>query len=87
VKHLGQGHGEAVRPLLEKGEGLLVIFRNDSSDTSATVTIPGFPDGHFHVSQRDATVEGKLLRDGWPFDLRSKPKVFVMAISRDQYRF
>ncbi len=68
------------------GEGLIVIFRNESADSSAKLVIPGFPDGAFSVtdwqSGASASLEGKTLRDGWEFSIAGKPRVLILEVRR-----
>ena len=70
------------------GEGMIVIFRNESADSSTRVAIPGFPDGAFSVtdwqSGARASLEGKTLRDGWEIPLAGKPRVLILEVRNRQ---
>jgi hypothetical protein len=67
--------------LSRTGEGLIVLFRNDSRAASAQITIPGYPDGSFTftswtngarwVAQGDAVRKDLTV----PFDGDEKVKV------------
>lgn len=76
------GYGRFAR----SGEGLLVLFRNESTAPSATITIPGFPDGHFRVTDWNSTarisVDGAQLRRGFDVPLAGMPAVRVLEIRK-----
>jgi hypothetical protein len=75
----------------KEGEGPLVIVRNDRSDYFSNVDDTWLSRWSLSckpVGCEDAAERGRKAAEGrWPLDLRTKPKVFVMAISRDQHRF
>jgi len=70
----------------KSGEGLIVIFRNESADASAKIAIPGFPDGAFSVTNWQSgartSLDGKALRDGWENPLEGKPRVLVLEVRK-----
>ena len=53
--------------LARSGEGIIVLFRNQSDASSIQLSIPGFPDGAFAVTSwttgSSQAVEGQTLRD------------------------
>ncbi len=68
------------------GEGLIVIFRNESTDANAKIAIPGFPDGAFSVTDWQSgarmSLDGKALRDGWEIATEGKPRVLVLEVRK-----
>ena len=68
------------------GEGIVVIFRNDSQDPSARIAIPGFPDGDFHVTDWSSgistSLKGRKLSQGWSVQLTGKPRVIALEIRK-----
>ena len=69
------------------GEGLVTLFRNQSSTEAAMVVIPGIPDGNFTATDWDSNksiqITGRMLRDGWRVPLKSRPKVLVFSIRKN----
>jgi alpha-galactosidase len=76
------GYGRFART----GEGLIVVFGNDSHETSAKIAIPGFPDGHFWLddwsNNEHFSVEGTDLSRGWTIDLNGSPRVRILEIAK-----
>jgi alpha-galactosidase len=68
------------------GEGLIVIFRNDSVDPSARIAIPGYPDGAFSVtdwqSGAQVGIAGKTLRNGWEIPTTGEPRVLILEVRK-----
>lgn len=68
------------------GEGLIVIFQNDSQDAAAELAFPGFPDGHFQVTDWSGgaplSVEGSQLNHGWTLPLPGKPRVRILEVRK-----
>jgi hypothetical protein len=68
------------------GEGMIVIFRNESADATAKIAIPGFPDGAFSVTDWQSgarkSLDGKALRNGWEFATEGKPRVLVLEVRK-----
>ncbi|MGD0730229.1 MAG: alpha-galactosidase [Terracidiphilus sp.] len=68
------------------GEGLIVIFRNESAGSSARFAIPGFPDGAFSVSDWNGgasiSLEGKALRDGWEIPFTGNSRVLILEVRK-----
>jgi alpha-galactosidase len=68
------------------GEGLIVVFANESHDASAKIAIPGFPDGHFQLTdwtdESHVSVEGSDLSRGWELPLSGKPLVRILEVSK-----
>jgi alpha-galactosidase len=68
------------------GEGLVVIFRNDSVDSSAKIAIPGFPDGAFNVTNWQSgarvAIEGKTIRSGWEIPGVDQPRVSILEVRK-----
>jgi len=67
------------------GEGILVLFRNDSGATSAHVSIPGFPEGAMTVQSwttgETSSWSGEQLREGEDIAMGSGP-VIVLELHR-----
>ena len=68
------------------GEGLIVIFQNDSQDAAAELAFPGFPDGHFQVTDWSSgtplSVEGSQLNHGWTLPLPGKRRVRILEVRK-----
>jgi alpha-galactosidase len=72
--------------LARSGEGLIVLFRNDSTTASAKLSIPGFPDGAFSFTSwtngeaRD--VRGSEVRDTITVPFSGAGRVDVIEVRR-----
>jgi alpha-galactosidase len=70
------------------GEGLIVIFQNDSQDAAAEMAFPGFPDGYFQVTDWSGgtplSVEGSQLNHGWTLPLPGKPRVRILELRKQE---
>lgn len=69
------------------GEGVIVLFRNDSENASAHLQIPGFPDGsitaHSWTTNEEFSWTGEELRRGRDIPLGEK-EVIVLELSRNK---
>jgi alpha-galactosidase len=70
-----------------QGEGLVVLFRNDSGARSAEVKLPAFPDGAFTVRSQMSgravgTYSGSQFREGIEFPLPAKYQVEILEIRK-----
>ena len=70
-----------------QGEGLIVLFRNDSGARSAEVKLPAFPDGAFTVRSEMSgravgTYSGSQFREGIEFPLPAKYQVEILEIRK-----
>jgi len=76
------GYGRFART----GEGLIVVFANESHDASAKIAIPGFPAGHFQLTDwtddSHISVEGSDLSRGWELPLSGKPAVRILEVTK-----
>lgn len=72
--------------LAQGGEGLLILFRNESNADAAIVQIPGYPDGVFTMKpwggKSEISFEGKTLRDGLSIPFEGSEIVKVIEIRR-----
>lgn len=72
--------------LANTGEGIIVIFLNDCGDSSVKITIPGFPDGAFGVTEWQSgartAIEGNTLRNGWDIPTAAKPRVLILEVRK-----
>jgi alpha-galactosidase len=72
--------------LARSGEGLIVLFRNDSHAGAAEVTIPGIPDGTFQITswsgEPPLTIQGRQLRQSMTVPFRGEDTVTVIEIHR-----
>jgi alpha-galactosidase len=72
--------------LARAGEGLIVLFRNDSHTGAAEFSIPGFPDGAFQVTswtdEPPISVEGSQLRHSFTVPFRGEDRVKVIEIRK-----
>lgn len=72
--------------LSSKGEGLIVLFRNEAGDATAHVSIPGFPDGtitaHIWDSNQTSSWTGEQLREGIDIPIASDAEVIELRRSR-----
>ena len=72
--------------LAQSGEGLLVLFRNKGNASSATIQIPGYPDGVFTMKSWDGSsetdVNGKSLRNGLSIPFGNSEIVKAIEIRR-----
>jgi alpha-galactosidase len=76
--------------LARSGEGIIVLFRNDSDVPLASVTIPGFPEGTFTLTPwTDAgtngplrTIEGRDLRNSLTISFDDRLRVEVFELHR-----
>lgn len=68
------------------GEGLIVLFRNESGADSAAVTIPGFPDGAFTFrswsDDKTWPIEGSKLRGKLAIPFGGSQNVEVIEVRR-----
>jgi len=68
------------------GEGVIVLFRNDSNASSAEMAVPGFPDGGFTlkswVSGKVTTIQGSDLRREISVQFEGANTVDVLEIRR-----
>jgi alpha-galactosidase len=83
----GIGSADGFARLDREGEGLIVIFRNESSKDKFNVTVPTFPDGAFQVSSKITgealgTFSGQQMRQGIQFQIPSQRKVEVLEIRK-----
>lgn len=72
--------------LARSGDGMVVLFRNDSSAPSAEFSIPGYPQGTFEItswnSGRRMEVEGKMIRNKVTIPFAPAETVEVLEIHR-----
>ena len=72
--------------LARDGEGLIVLFRNDSPVTSADFSIAGFPDGAFTFTSwtdgKVQSVRGNEIRDGLTVYFSGEDLVDVIEVHR-----
>ena len=72
--------------LAQSGEGMVVLFRNDSSAASAEFSIPGYPDGAFEMtawnSGKKLEVQGGKIRTKITIPFVSAETVEVFEIHR-----
>ena len=73
--------------LSRRGEGIIALFKNESHLEKATVALPAFPDGTFHLRSAmtgyvQGTYTAKQLRDGIQVHFRPDHKVEVLEIRR-----
>lgn len=72
--------------LSAKGEGLIVLFRNDAHDATAHVSIPGFPDGAITArvwdSNQTSSWTGEQLRHGIDIPIANDAEVIELRRSR-----
>jgi alpha-galactosidase len=72
--------------LSRSGEGIIVLFRNDSNAPSATLSIPGFPDGTFTLARwtdgQGSTLKGRDLREKLTVPLTGHQRVYVLDLRR-----
>ena len=72
--------------LARNGEGLVVLFRNDSSAPSAEFSIPGYPDGTFELTAwntaKKLEIEGKQIRNKIAIPFAPAETVKVIEIHR-----
>jgi alpha-galactosidase len=70
------------------GDGLIVIFQNDTQDAAAELAFPGFPDGQFQVTDWSGgtplSVEGSQLNNGWTLPLPGKPRVRILEVRKQE---
>ena len=68
------------------GQGIIVLFHNDSSATGGSVTVPGFPDGNFTltswVGAPPIALEGAALRTGIILPFVATEHVAVFEVRR-----
>lgn len=66
------------------GEGLIVLFRNDSNATSANFSIPGFPSGKYKMipwdSRKRTVVDGGVLQRDVRVRFSGKERVKVIEV-------
>ena len=73
--------------LSREGEGILIIFRNESNDDTLRVELPAFPDGSFSVrsqitGESRGTITGEQMRRGLEFRVPANHKVEVLEIRK-----
>jgi hypothetical protein len=72
--------------LARSGEGIVVLFRNDSAASSAEFRIPGYPDGAFEMtdwsSGKKIAVEGGKVRANITIPFAAGDTVAVLEIHR-----
>ena len=72
--------------LARSGEGMVVLFKNESSAPSAEFNIPGYPDGTFEMTAWDSgkklEVEGKKIRAKITLPFASAETVEVFEVHR-----
>jgi alpha-galactosidase len=72
--------------LSRSGEGLIIVFRNQSASPSADVSIPGFPDGTFTLASwttgKVVTTEGRSVRDRITLPFTSSSGVEILQVRR-----
>jgi alpha-galactosidase len=72
--------------LARNGEGLIVLFRNNSSAPSATIPIPGYPGGDFTLTswttEKTSAVAGNTIRSALTVALPQSVPVEVLEIRR-----
>ncbi len=70
--------------LARSGDGMVVLFRNESSAPSAEFSIPGYPDGTFEVTAwntaKESEIEGKQVRNKITIPFVSGETVKVLEI-------
>jgi alpha-galactosidase len=76
--------------LAQSGEGLIVLFRNDSVKASPEISIPGFPDGLFTLkswsSATEIEVQGSALRHTVSIPFSDVQAVSVWEVQRRDAR-
>jgi len=83
----GAASADGFARLDREGEGLMVIFRNESSQDNLKVNVPTFPDGAFQVSSKMTgkslgTFSGQQMRQGIQIQIPAKGKVEVLEIRK-----
>jgi alpha-galactosidase len=73
--------------LSESGDGLVVLFRNESGVQAVTVKLPAYPDGNFHVrsamnGEDLGEFKGEQFRRGIEVPLPPKYKVEILEINK-----
>jgi alpha-galactosidase len=73
--------------LSRQGEGMIVVFKNESHFNQVAVELPAFPDGTFHVrsvmtGQALGTRTGAQFRHGIQIQLPSEHKVEIVEIRK-----
>jgi alpha-galactosidase len=73
--------------LNREGEGLIVIFRNESKEDKLKVEMPVFPDGTFHIRSKITgvplgTFSGAQMRQGIQFQVPGGHKVEVLEVRK-----
>jgi len=72
--------------LSRTGEGLIVLFRNESDAPSATFMIPGFPDGEFTLTLWEdgstQALDGRDLRSALTIPFAGQQRVEVLELRR-----
>ena len=74
--------------LSRRGEGMIVLFKNESQLNEVTVALPAFPDGTFHLrsvmtGREQDRYAGQHLRQGIKLHLPSDQKVEILEIRRN----
>lgn len=68
------------------GEGLVVLFRNESAAPSADINIPGYPDGDFTLTSWEIGtkehLKGKTIREGLSIPFEEGETVMVIELRR-----
>ena len=76
--------------LARNGEGLLVLFRNESRAPSAEIAIPGYPNGDFTLrswdGSKDVVVDGGRIRDKLAIPFSEGQTVKVIEIHRTRQK-
>jgi len=83
----GAGTLDGFARLSREGEGMLVIFRNESQDDKLRVELPAYPDGKFRVrstitGESLAMITGEQMRRGMEFRVPAGHKVDVLEIRK-----
>jgi alpha-galactosidase len=83
----GAGTLDGFARLSRKGEGILVIFRNESKNDTLRVELPAYPEGKFRVrstltGESLASITGEQMRRGVEFRVPAGHKVEVLEIRK-----
>ncbi|MGO8786053.1 MAG: hypothetical protein ACLQVL_01540 [Terriglobia bacterium] len=83
----GGAHPDGFARLSRQGQGVIVVFRNDSPDGKLKVEIPTFPDGAYCVRSEMTgrslgNFSGEQIRRGWEVQVPAGHKVEVLQISK-----
>jgi alpha-galactosidase len=71
--------------LSREGEGLMILFRNESPVKAIEIKLPAFPDGNYHLRAVNGThnaraYTGQQFRDGIEIPLPSGHRIDIFEI-------